>query len=206
MFVCMFDMLICLYVCMFVCLLVCLFACLYVCMLVCWYVCLIVRLFLCLYICMFVCLFLCLYVCMFMCLYVYYATPPRRFAFRAPNFQGFVNDDPTFGSSEVLFFYSTRHSFFADNRITCASVRNGTRTIMYNCHVSFLRMSKVKIYTENALLDVTNNGVNTALSCRLCPKNTSNVSLDHSTVTKEIILEIDGTFRFAEKDCFELVF
>ena len=37
------------------------------------------------------------------CMFVRYATPPRRFASRAPHFQGFMYD-PTFGSSQFYFF------------------------------------------------------------------------------------------------------
>ena len=60
------------------------------------------------------------YVCMFVCLFVCYVTPPRRFASRAPNVQGFIYD-PTVGSFQLFFFIHAATTLSTNNRITLCS-------------------------------------------------------------------------------------
>ena len=82
-----------------------------------------------------------IYVCIFVC----YATPPRSFASRASNFQGY-RYDPVTGSSQFIFFeIHPAITLSTNNRITLcgyyvqlsATLREKLRTFVANIFWSF---------------------------------------------------------------------
>ena len=65
---------VCIYVCMYVCINVCMYnmcVCMYVCICVCMYVYMCVCMYVCMYVYMYVCMFVCMYVCIYVCMYVH---------------------------------------------------------------------------------------------------------------------------------------
>ena len=102
---------------------------------VCVFVCLCVCVFVCLCVCVSVSLCVCVFVCLCVCVFVYYATPPRHYAYRASSFQGFLCDPPAESSQ---FYFIEIHLLWPCLRtielpFVTTTIHNATPTIAYNC-------------------------------------------------------------------------